>query len=203
MQHDVSVADARLSRDRVVDVHPVRTTDGSPPECRGGEPSLRSSSRTQDRRTGPGPQRRRARTAVHGSPTARARAASCCPVRLPSRHPRCRTRRTPPRCRCTRTSTTPRGGRTRRQRASTASDIAVARMISRATSAVCNRPGIAPSCHDETDSADLFPLVLLSVGAASDRLFHGLRSGRHHSIDSRMRSSVRRPILLIVGLLST
>lgn len=34
-------------------------------------------------------------------------------------------------------------------------------------------------------------------------LLHGPQPGRHHSIDSRMRSSVRRPILLIVGLLST
>lgn len=46
--------------------------------------------------------------------------------------------------------------------------------------------------------ANLFPLVLASVGRQAS-----LRSGRHHSIVSRMRSSVRRPILLIVRLLST
>ena len=65
--------------------------------------------------------------------------------------------------------------------------------------------GWVPCLIDELPplNADLFPLVLLSVGAASDRLCHGLRSGRHHSIDAKMRSSVRRPILLIVGLLST
>lgn len=40
-------------------------------------------------------------------------------------------------------------------------------------------------------------------GPASDRLCRGLRSGRHHLADSRMWSSVRRPILLIAGLLST